>query len=385
MNLTKSTLFFLTLVCGFSVANLYYNQTLFVLIGDAFHHSVDEVSILSTATQIAYAAGLVLFVPLADVFSRKKLIAILLGVNAIMQLVCAFTPWFQLLLLGSVFIGVTTVAAQIVIPAITLVSPENQRGKNVGLLMSGLFSGIVFARLLSGMVGHYFGWRDVYLMSFGIDVALIVGTLCLFPAIPAGKKIPYFKLLGSLGGILSREPVLRRTCAYGALIFCSFSGLWGALDYLLSSPPYHYSSNIVGLFSLIGIFGVFSSNIIGRLADKHGVGAVLKWIPAAVILSFVSIGFSSVFLLFLIVGMIVLDTASRASLISNQLVNYTLSADMRSRVNTIFMSCYFIGGAIGTSIGSIMAVQFGWFGLAVFGILCAVLTYVLNGYFSKKK
>ncbi|WP_162902312.1 MFS transporter [Facilibium subflavum] len=374
----KITLLFLSCLCGFSVANIYYMQPLFVLMADSYHMNVDTVTTLSAITQIGYALGLLLIVPISDAFCRKKLIIRLFILNAIAQALIAVQPNFFLLFPLSLIIGASSVSAQVVIPAITLISSKEDQGKNVATLMSGLFSGIVFARLLSGFVGHYFGWYGIYYVCVVIDLVFIGLLLTCFPKIPMGQKTNYSTLLGSLWGLLIRQPVLQKSCVLGGVIFFAFSGLWGALALLLSQAPYFYNSSIIGSFALIGLFGVFASGFIGKAADRHGPMVIVRWVPVPVLLSFLILSQASMSVWVIIIAMAILDIASRASLLSNQLVNYTLSAQNRARLNTLFMFFYFIGGAFGTSVGANVAERYHWHGIAVFGMVCALFALMVN-------
>jgi len=190
--------------------------------------------------------------------------------------------------------------------------------------------------------------------------------------------MPYYAAMKSLPVIFDSESKLQKSCLVGGLVFCSFSGIWGSLDILLSSAPFYYNSSIIGWFALVGIFGTLFTGVIGRCADRYGVKLMLKIIPYFLAVSFVLISQTLSRIAFLIVAMVVLDISSRTSLVTNQLVNYTLGSDTRSRVNSLFMCSYFLFGSIGTSIGAWAAVNYGWCGVAVLGVCCSLSVVIIN-------
>lgn len=375
--LNKYNLWFLASLCGFSVANIYYNQTLLRLMAIDFNIDIHRTSLLLTLTQMGYAFGLLLIVPLGDIVNRRRIIILLLIVNALVNFFSAMSISIEWLFILSFFIGLTSISAQIVIPAITTISEEKERGSNVGLLMTGLFSGIIFARTLSGLMGEHYGWRYVYIMSAIIDLFLIGGAIIFSPQYPKGKPLSYTKTIMSLFFILRDAPSLRRSCVLGSLIFAAFCSAWGSITILLSSSPYHYTSGVIGTFSLIGIFGTLASSYIGKLADKKSPEFILFISSPFMLLAFFIFGISGFSIILCILALAIMDLSSRASFLSNQLVNYKLPVEIRSRVNTIFMFFYFAGGALGSYIGAVEATNHGWIGVSYIGGLLSALAIIL--------
>lgn len=372
------TLFLFAGICAFSVANIYYNQPLLVLFAQTFGADVGQASSIAMTVQLAYAVGLVLFVPLGDWVSRRKLMISLLCVNAAGSIWAASSSSLPMLIAAHVVIGMTSVGAQIIIPAVSLMMSPEQRGRAVGTVMSGLLAGILLARTLSGLVGGYAGWRTMYVLAAGIDIGLIAVVAATLPASGGLARSSYGQLLRSLGQLLATERELRLACLCGALMFGAFSALWGALAYLLSRPPYRFHSDAVGLFGLVGIAGIFASPFIGRLADRLGARAVVLLGAIAAACAFALIGSSASLLPALLLGIVILDLGGRAGLVGNQLRALSLSDSARSRLNTVFMACYFLGGALGTRAGAALAGEYGWSGIAALGLAASTVVIVLN-------
>ncbi|QEL57475.1 MFS transporter [Chromobacterium paludis] len=372
------TLFLFAGICAFSVANIYYNQPLLVLFAQTFGTDVGQASSIAMTVQLAYAAGLVLFVPLGDWVSRRKLMISLLFINAASSIWAATSPSLPMLIAAHIAIGMTSVGAQIIIPAVSLMTSPEQRGRAVGTVMSGLLAGILLARTLSGLVGDYAGWRTMYVLAAAIDLGLIVVVAAALPAGGGLTRSSYGQLLRSLGQLLATERELRLACLCGALMFGAFSALWGALAYLLSRPPYHFHSDVVGLFGLVGIVGIFASPFIGRLSDRLGARTVVLLGAIAAACAFALIGSSALLLPALLLGIVILDLGGRAGLVGNQLRALSLSDSARSRLNTVFMACYFLGGALGTRAGAALAGEYGWSGIAALGLAASTVVIVLN-------
>lgn len=377
-NMPFAVIAMLAVACGLAVANLYYSQPMLSLFATEFGRPNAEVGLLTTITQLGYAAGLFLFVPLGDRVIRRRLLLGLLSVNTLSLICSAVAPNFDLLLAASVVLGLTSISAQVIIPAVSLLVEPKRRGKVVGILMSGLSSGILLARTLSGLVSAHAGWRAMYWLAAGLDIALILLIRFRLPAIPSSSQLSYGKLLGSLASLLRNEPVLRISSATGALGFAAFSAFWGALAFLLARPPYNFGSDIVGLFGLAALVGIALSAAIGGLIDRVGSRRVCLLGGVVFVVGYAGLWAAEGRIWLLVVAAIFLDIGNRANLIANQTRIYALLPEARSRLNTVFMVFYFIGGAFGTALGAAAADYGGWRALSLVGILLVVVLIVIQ-------
>jgi len=382
--LTPGRVVVMATACAFAVATLYYSQPLLPMMGASFGHSPAEAGLIATLTQIGYALGLVLFVPLGDRLNRKALILSLLSANMIGLAACALAPGFILLLVASLGVGLTAVTAQIVIPAVSsLASPEN-RGRTIGTLLSGLSAGLLLARTVSGLVGTYLGWRAMFGLSLLLDGGLMLIIWRLLPTVAPTSNLSYPRLLASLGGLILREPVLRRASLIGFLLFASFNALWGTLAALLARPPFGFAADAVGAFGLVGLAGLLASPVIGRLSDRFGTGVMVTAGALSVFACFVLVAGTESQLLLLVAAMILLDVGNRAAMVANQSRIYSLNPDERSRLNTVYMGCYFLGAACGSALGALAGRAWGWNGLAVLGAVLALAALAVHALSARK-
>ncbi|WP_158240661.1 MFS transporter [Telmatospirillum siberiense] len=371
--LSPVTVCLMATACAFAVSTLYYNQPLLPEMGASFGRSATDAGLIATLTQLGYAGGLFLFVPLGDRLDRKMLILALLMLNMASLLAVAVSTSFPMLAVASIAVGLTAVTAQVVIPAISGLAPPETRGRIVGALLSGLSAGLLFARTLSGFVGAHAGWRTMFLIAVGIDAALMAIIVLRLPRLSrTGSVSAYPALLASLWTLVREQPVLRAACITGFLMFAAFSALWGTLAALVARPPYGFGPDAAGAFGFAGIAGLVASPFIGRAVDRFGPRPILAAGGVAVLAAFLGVAGAEWHILPLLLAMVLLDIGNRAGLVSNQSRIYALSAEARSRLNTVFMTCYFLGGASGAGVAAWMVERFGWQGLAVTGAGFAV-------------
>ena len=380
--LTPSLVALIAVATGAVVANLYYAQPVLHLVAHDFHSGSGLASLIITATQVGYAGGLLLIVPLGDLHARRVLVVRIFAVVAVALVACALSPDIWIFGLASVAVGAASVAGQVMIPFAADLAPAERRGRVVARIMTGLLLGILLARTVSGLVAQLAGWRAVYWLSAGLMVAF---AAVLWRALPAEGPRPhrnYATLVSSSLRLLVDEPVLRRRAWHGACAFACFSALWTTIAFLLSGAPYHYSSVVIGLFGLVGAGGIVAANLAGRLADSDRSTVSTMVAGALLVGSFATLWFGRTSLAALIVGIVVLDVGTQGMQITNQAIIYALRPDARSRINSAYMVCYFVGGAVGSVTAGVIYGSDGWSGVCLlgagFGLLtCAVTVFDL--------
>jgi len=352
---------------GAVVANLYYAQPLLNEVSRSLHVGSAGASTVVTATQVGYAAGLLLIVPLGDLRPRRSLVVLLFLLSAVALVACAVAPNLWLFEVGSVAAGCASVAGQVMVPFAADLAPEERRGRVVARIMTGLLLGILLARTVSGLVAQLAGWRAIYWISAGL---MVLFAAVLGRALPAEGKRPHLSyphLVGSSLRLLADEPALRRRAWHGAMAFAAFSVLWTSLAFLLSAAPYHYSNLVIGLFGLVGVAGVAAANLAGKLADVNRTAITTAGAGVLLTLSFVVLGAGTTSVAAVIVGIIVLDIGTQGMQITNQAVIYALRPDARSRINSAYMFCYFVGGAVGSVTAGIVFSADKWTGVCLLG------------------
>ncbi|WER47510.1 MFS transporter [Cupriavidus sp. WKF15] len=355
------------LCAGVLVANLYYAQPIIELIAPAVGLSAQSASVIVSLTQIGYAVGLFFLVPLADLHENRRLLTIS-GVAAAISLVgAAMSTQPHVFLLVSLLLGLSSVSVQILIPLAAHLAPEALRGRTVGTIMAGLLSGILLSRPLSSVMAEFFGWRAVFYIAAAmtlVTVAIIVTTL---PRREPQHRATYGSLLASLWHLFTRFAVLRQRSLYQALLFAAFSLFWTAAPLELAGR-YGLSQSQIGVFALVGALGAIAAPVAGRLADAGHtrIASYIAMIAAAV--SFIpGIAGGAGGLYWLALTGIVLDFAVQMNMVLGQRAIYALDAASRGRLNALYMTAIFAGGAVGSALASTLYTHLGWSGIVATG------------------
>jgi predicted MFS family arabinose efflux permease len=376
--LSRGLVVLIAVATGAVVANLYYAQPVLHEVGRDFHRGTGETSLIITCTQVGYAAGLLLVVPLGDLFARRGLVVRIFGVAVLALIGCALAPSLWVFALASVAVGCASVAGQVMIPFAADLAPAERRGRVVARIMTGLLLGILLARTVSGLVSQWAGWRAIYWLSAGLMLAF---AFILWRALPDEGPRPhqsYRRLVASSLRLLVDLPVLRRRAWHGACGFACFSVLWTSLAFLLSGRPYGYSNAVIGLFGLVGAGGILAANVAGKLADSDRARASTWVAGGLLIISFGVMWFGRTTLVALLIGIVVLDVGVQGLQITNQAIIYALAPEARSRINSAYMFCYFVGGAMGSVAAGSAYAAWGWAGVCVLGAAFGALTCAMS-------
>ena len=356
----------LAIACGATVANLYYPQPLLGEISKAFSVSQGSATLVVTLTQLGYAVGLALLMPLGDLLENRKLASRTPLFTAVALVVAGISPSFGLFLGASVLIGLTSVAAQILIPFAAHLAPESERGRFVGTVVSGLLLGVLLARTVSSLVAGAWGWRTIYLASAALMLVVSVTLRRLLPRREPGHDATYPQLMRSILTLAREEPALRRRAVCQALLFGAFSGFWTSVAFELIRV-HGLSQNGIAIFALVGAAGAVAAPVAGRLGDRGygqiGSGAALALGVAAMLLA----DFGAHNLILLALAGVLLDLAVQAHQVFSQQEIYGLRADARARINTVHMTTIFAGGAVATAVAGSLYDAAGWSGPSLLG------------------
>ncbi|PTB19699.1 MFS transporter [Trinickia symbiotica] len=371
--MARSLILLFAFCCGAIVANLYYAQPIISLIAPDLHMSESTASLIVSLTQIGYAAGLFFLVPLGDLVENKKLM-IATAVLSIGSLAAAATLHEPGLFLGiSLLIGFTSVAVQLLIPLAAHFAPAETRGRVVGTIMSGLLLGILLSRPIASFIAGHFGWRAVF--GFGA-VAMALVTLLLALTLPGRRPdhtASYLQLIRSLQHLIATLPVLRQRSLYQGLMFGSFSLFWTAVPVELMNH-YHLSQSAIAVFSLVGAMGATSAPIAGRLADAGHTHRATVIALALAAISYVPVVLVPGLGVFGLIGTgLLLDFAVQMNMVLGQREIYALDPKSRNRLNSIYMTSIFVGGAVGSAVASTLYEHGGWTWVAVAGTLFPLL------------
>lgn len=379
--LTKSILWLMAIGAGLVVANNYYNQPLLGMIAKEFGESEAATSRVAMFTQIGYAAGLLLIIPLGDMFKRKKIILIDFIFIIISLLAFAYSKSLTVMIAASFFIGLTSVVPQIFVPIAAQLSSPEEKGKNVGIVMSGLLIGILASRVFSGLLGELLGWREVFYIAAGMMVVLCILIAWLLPNMRPTFKGTYSQLMGSIFRYAQEIPSLRLASLRGALGFGSFSIFWTTLTFHLEQPPFFQGSDVAGSFGLIGIVGALAASIVGFVSGKINKNTIILCACLFMLISWGIFGLTGNTYIGLIIGIVFLDMGLQGMNVTNQTIVFSTHPEAANRLNTVYMVSYFIGGSVGTFIGGIAWQNYGWNGVVGAGgilvILCLLIHMIL--------
>lgn len=377
--------FLLAIACGVIVANLYYAQPLVGPISADTHLPLASAGLIVTLTQVGYVFGLLFIVPLSDLIENRRLV-----ISSLVVVICALVAaplahHALFFLVVTIFIGLGSVAAQILVPYVAHLATEEQRGQVVGNVMSGLLLGIMLARPIASFITDLLGWRAVFTLSAAITTILAV---LLALALPERKPLPtmnYGELLSSLWSLFKTEAVLRRRSLYQACLFGAFSLFWTVMPLFLSDN-FHLSQQGIALFALAGVAGAIAAPIAGRLADKGYTkiltGLAIVIVGLSFLLTHIFEDHSALSLAMLVVAAITLDMAVSGNLVLGQRAIYSLGNEIRGRVNGVFMAVFFIGGAIGSALGGWAYAYGGWMFASMLGLSMPVAALLY--YFTEK-
>ncbi|WP_312438794.1 MFS transporter [Achromobacter sp.] len=364
----------MSVATGLAVASNYYAQPLLHTIGQQFSISNAAAGTIVTTAQLSYAVGLMLLVPLGDMFERRSLIVLMNLLSAGGLLISAFSTSIAMLIIGTALTGMLSVVAQILVPFAATLAAPHERGKAVGTVMSGLLLGILLARTAAGALADVGSWRTVYWVAAILMLCMSAVLWRVLPRYQSPTAMSYPQLLGSILRMFVEEPLFRARSLIGGLLFAAFSMLWTPLTFLLAGPPYEYSNTTIGLFGLAGAAGAYAANRFGRLADR-GLGNLATRVGLLLLLgSWGLMAFGQVSVLALLAGILVQDLAIQGVHVTNTSSIYRLRPEARSRLTAGYVTCYFIGGASGSLVSSWLYAHFGWPAVVIAGAVLAALT-----------
>jgi predicted MFS family arabinose efflux permease len=376
--LTDRGVLLLAACCGVVIANIYYNQSLLVDMARSIDPGAAAIGLIPTLTQVGFSLGLLFLLPLGDTVERRGLIVRMASALCVFLVMATFSPNLTMLCISSLLIGVMATIAQQIIPFGAQLAGPGRSGKVVGSLMSGLLLGVLLARAVGAVVSAHAGWR-VMLGAAAVATAIAVVILRRELPVAAPKaNLKYGELLWSLWELIKTQPVLRQSSMMGAMFFAAFSVFWSTMALLLEGAPFHYSGDIVGLYGFVGAAGILASPIAGRMADR-GAGRIVFWASCVLaVVAYLVLGASGHSGIGIAAGVVLLDLAVWAAQTANQHRIFAIAPEARSRLNAVYMVCYFAGGAFGSAVGSIAWRLGGWHAVTwVGGILAAIPSLIL--------
>ncbi|WP_077965403.1 MFS transporter [Ensifer adhaerens] len=373
--LTRPMMTLFAFAAGLAVANAYFAHPLLDVMAADLDLSETRAGLIVGATQFGYALGLILLVPLGDLFDRRRIIIVqsLLSVAALGFV--ALSANAEMLMASIAAVGMLAVLTQALVAYAASLARPAERGRVVGFVTSGIVIGILSARAVAGLLTDLAGWRSVYLVSAALTLLI---ALLLYKLLPdqqrKASKLTYFRLVSSTFLLIRQEPVLRTRGVIAMLIFANVTTLLTPLVLPLSVPPFSLSHTQVGLFGLAGVAGALAASRAGHWADL-GFGQRTTGISLALMLAaWLPISLLDHSLLWLVAGVLVLDFGLQAVHVTNQALIYRVRPEAQNRLTAAYMFFYSLGSAIGSSFSTITYAYAGWHGVCLMGAALSLAT-----------
>ena len=377
--MTKFLAILFAICSGLAIGNLYWAQPLLVQIMDGFGLPAANGGLLVTATQIGYAMGILFILPLGDFVRRKRMITIVMVLSVLALVSCAISPSFIILSLSLFSMGIVTISGQIILPLAGDLSREDERGHIVGIVSSGITTGILFSRFASGIIAGFWGWRSVYVIAAALNLVMVLVMIYVLPEIPAKNKFKsYGKLLASVFTTFKNHRSLPNILLHSGLIFgLIFNIFWTSLTFLLSAEPFNYNTFQIGLVSLAGLAAAVFGVGIGKLQDKGlSIPALGAFIVVCLVSMVCGFAFSDSIVAIVIVAA-VLSVAVQGVSVLTQTRLFNLSQGERSRLNTVFVVNNFIFGAVGSALASLLWSLGGWSYVMIAASVVSVAAFIV--------
>lgn len=370
----------MAVVSGLSISNIYYIQPLLEDVRLELNLSANLANQITVVSQIGYVLGLFILIPLADKVSRRNLLKITFTMLVISLVIMYISSSFYLILTANIFIGFCAVIPHIFIPIAAQYSTPKDKSRNVGYILSGLLSGIIASRVISGFIGSIWGWRVIFIFASAIMALSAIVVLYFTPDTKPNFTGKYTSLLKTIWTLFKKHPLARVCSLRAALGMGSLYAMWACLAFHIASPPFNAGSRQVSLLSLCAIAGVITASNIGGLINKYG-SRKLGYISISIhIISWVILYFFGFTYIGMILGIILIDMGQQAMQLSQQTKVLSLEPSATNRMNTIFMTIFFTFGSIGTFLSGFGWTYLGWTGVSIVGMILAVLSMVVSLY-----
>jgi predicted MFS family arabinose efflux permease len=375
---SRGKIIMMAIVAGAVITNIYCTQPILPLIASGMRVNLATVDLVAGAALLGFATGLALLLPLGDRFDRRKLVLGQIAFAFGFAIAAALAPGIWLLIAASYCLGVVSCVPQQLVPFAAVMSLPSERGRNVGTVVSGIMVGILVGRTISGVVGAAYGWRAVYGLAALFMIPVWIAAASFLPRGLPTTDLSYGRLLASLWPLARDNRPIRESMIVQALLWACFNAFWVNLAALLANGPRHLSSAWAGGFGLIGAAGALAASLSGRASDRLGPRTVIAASIGFVTLAYVLLFGAESSLTLLVIGVVVLDIGVQSGLVSNQTRAFAVDPKAQGRINSLYMTATFSGGAIGVMISGWLMTRFGWTGIVVLGLALALVASAIH-------
>ncbi|MCW8278003.1 MFS transporter [Pseudomonas sp. PCH199] len=368
----------MAIIAGAVITNIYCTQPILPLIASDLGLDLTTVDLVAGAALLGFATGLALLLPMGDRFDRRKLVLGQIAMAFCFAIAAAISPGVGTLIAASFGLGIVSCVPQQLVPFAAVMSKPSERGRNVGTVVSGIMVGILLGRTISGVVGEAWGWRAVYGLEAAFMIPVWIAAASLLPQGVPSTNLSYPRLLASLWPLMRDNSAIRQSMIVQALLWACFNAFWVNLAALLAHGPYQLGSAWAGGFGIIGAAGALAASLGGRATDRLGSRSVIGASIGIVTLAYLLLAGAQTSIALLVLGVVVLDIGVQSGLVSNQTRAFAVDPKAQGRINSLYMTATFFGGAVGAAVSGWLMTRFGWSGIVVFGVVLGLLAFVIH-------
>ncbi|KAB0506617.1 MFS transporter [Pseudomonas moorei] len=375
---SRGKIIMMAIIAGAVITNIYCTQPILPLIASDLGLDVTTVDLVAGAALLGFATGLALLLPMGDRFDRRKLVLGQIALAFCFAIAAAISPGVGTLIAASFGLGIVSCVPQQLVPFAAVMSKPSERGRNVGTVVSGIMVGILLGRTISGVVGETWGWRAVYGVEAAFMIPVWIAAATLLPQGVPSTHLSYPRLLASLWPLMRDNSAIRQSMIVQALLWACFNAFWVNLATLLAKGPWQLGSAWAGGFGIIGAAGALAASLGGRAADRLGSRSVIGASIGIVTLAYLLLAGAQTSLALLVLGVIVLDIGVQSGLVSNQTRAFAVDPKAQGRINSLYMTATFFGGAVGAAVSGWLMARYGWSGIAVFGVVLGLIALAIH-------
>ena len=365
----------LLIVSAFIVAGgIHYQTPMLAAIAAEFQADAATTGWIPTLSFGGMLVGILFFVPLGDRIDKRRLVLCKIVVLTLTQALMAAAPSIAVLAVGSLVSGICSSLLQSFIAITAETAQPNHRGRALGTLLMATFSGILFARIVGGLIATHIGWRYSYMLSAGMLLLTIPVLWARLPPTRPTSQASYRDLLYSMYQLLRAHGGIRRAAAIQFMFGICYGGFWAVAAPMLA-VLHRVGPTEAGLMGIPGAAGIFVARPAGRWMDRAGVMPVVLTSICSMLAAWVAMGFGVWSIAAVAIGAILLDCGLRAAMVANQTLVNSAVPDSRARANTLFGMHVWGGNAVGAFLASWTFAHFGW--LAVCGVSMTAIIIAL--------
>jgi len=375
---SRARILMMAVIAGAVITNLYCIQPILPLIAADLGLDLATADMVASVALLGFAAGLALLLPLGDRYDRRKLVLIQIGLALVLAVAAALSRNVWMLMAASFGLGAVACVPQQLVPFAAVMSAPAERGRSVGTVVSGIMVGILLGRTVSGALGAAWGWRAVYGAEAVFMAPVAIAAAMLLPRGVAGTTLSYGQLLKSMWPLMRNHPAIRASMLTQALLWACFNAFWVNLAALIATGPWHLGSAWAGGFGIVGASGALAASLSGRATDRLGTRAVIAAAIGIVTVAYLLLAGAASSLTLLVIGVIVLDIGVQAGLVANQARAFAADPRAQGRINSLYMTATFGGGALGVAVSGWAMNRYGWGGVDALGIACGLIAAVCH-------